>query len=242
MATKAKIALSLVPSSLTTPLLDGSVKIDGVAVVPHAAKSVDDNSRAMLSGGFDVAEMSLATFARAKDRGAKLIGLPVFPGRRFIQPGVAVAKGRRFASPREFAGKTVALPQYWLTSSMWHRGVLQHEYGVAPDQVNWVTAVVERATVHAGGHTLFLRIPMWGPLDAPGHLQHLDRGQVVADLAGDPLGGVSDACVLGGFYGEYEAFLGDLAAGRTPSPSLRESRQSVEIAECLRRRDEEFRA
>jgi len=142
--TKAKIALSLVPSSLTTPLLDGSVKIEGVAVVPHAAKSVDDNSRAMLSGGFDVAEMSLATFARAKDRGAKLIGLPVFPGRRFIQPGVAVAKGRRFASPREFAGKTVALPQYWLTSSMWHRGVLQHEYGVAPDQVNWVTAVVER--------------------------------------------------------------------------------------------------
>jgi 4,5-dihydroxyphthalate decarboxylase len=142
--TRAKIALSLVPSSLTTPLLDGTVKIDSVAVVPHAAKSVDDNSRTMLSGGFDVAEMSLATFARAKDRGAKLIGLPVFPGRRLIQPGVAVGKGRKFASPREFAGKTVALPQYWLTSSMWHRGVLQHEYGVAPNQVNWVTAVAER--------------------------------------------------------------------------------------------------
>jgi myo-inositol 2-dehydrogenase/D-chiro-inositol 1-dehydrogenase len=102
--------------------------------------------------------------------------------------------------------------------------------------------VVERATVHAGAHTLFLRIPMWGPLDSPGRLQHVERGQVVADLAGDHLGGASDACVLGGFYGEYEAFLGDLAAGRTPSPSLRESRQSVEIAECVRRRDKEFRA
>ena len=103
-------------------------------------------------------------------------------------------------------------------------------------------AVVERAAVHASGQTFFLRIPMWGPLDAPGHLQHVDRGEVVADLAGDQLGGASDVCVLGGFYGEYEAFLGDLAAGRTPSPSLRESRQSVEIAECLRRRDEEFHA
>jgi hypothetical protein len=103
-------------------------------------------------------------------------------------------------------------------------------------------AVVERATVHAGAHTFFLRIPLWGPLDAPGHLQHVDRGQVVADLAGDLLGRGTEACVLGGFYGEYEAFLGDLAAGRTPSPSLRESRQSVEIAECLRRRDEEFHA
>ena len=103
-------------------------------------------------------------------------------------------------------------------------------------------AVVERATVHAGGQTFFLRIPMWGPLDKPGTLQHVDRGEVMADLAGDELGGASDACVLGGFLGEYEAFLGDVAAGRAPSPSLRESRQSVEIAECLRRRDEEFRA
>ena len=102
--------------------------------------------------------------------------------------------------------------------------------------------VVERATVHAGAHTFFLRIPMWGPIDSPGHLQHVERGQVVANLAGDDLGGADHACVLGGFYGEYEAFLGDLGAGRTPSPSLRESRQSVEIAECLRRRDEEFHA
>lgn len=103
-------------------------------------------------------------------------------------------------------------------------------------------AVVERATIHAGGHTLFVRIPMWGPLDLPGRLHHVERGQVVADLGGDEVGGTSDACVLGGFYGEYEAFLGDLGAGRTPSPSLRESRQSVQVAECVRRRDQEFHA
>lgn len=140
----AKIALALVPSSLTTPLLDGTVKIEGVAIVPHAAKSVDDNSRAMLAGGFDVAEMSLATFARAKDQGAKLIGLPVFPGRRFVQPGVAARKGAGIATPADLAGRRVALPQYWLTSSVWHRGVLHSQYGVAPDKVDWVTVVAER--------------------------------------------------------------------------------------------------
>ncbi len=98
--------------------------------------------------------------------------------------------------------------------------------------------VLERATVHAGAQTLLVRIPMWGALDSPGHLQHLDRGEVVADLHGEG----TDAFVLGGFQGEYEAFLGDLATGRTPSPSLAESRQSVQIAECVRRREEEFRA
>ena len=139
-----KISLALVPSPLTTPLLDGTVKIEGVAIVPHAARSVDDNSRAMLGGGFDVAEMSLATFARAKDGGAALTGLPIFPGRRFTQPGIALRKASGIASPRELAGRRIGLPQYWLTSSVWHRGVLQHEYGVAPDAVEWVTVVAER--------------------------------------------------------------------------------------------------
>jgi myo-inositol 2-dehydrogenase/D-chiro-inositol 1-dehydrogenase len=102
-------------------------------------------------------------------------------------------------------------------------------------------AVVERTTIHAGAHTLFVRIPMWGRLDSPGRLQHLARGEVTADIGGEERGG-TEPCVLGGFYGEYEAFLGDVAAGRTPSPGLRQSRQSVQIAECVRRREKEFRA
>lgn len=179
----AKIALALVPSSLTTPLLDGTVKIDGVAIVPHAAKSVDDNSRAMLSGGFDVAEMSLATFARAKDQGAPLIGLPVFPGRRFVQPGVAVAKGKTFGSPSEFKGKRVALPQYWLTSSVWHRGVLQHVYGVAPDQVEWITVVPERG---AAKFPDGVRVAAREGAKIP---ELLEKGEVDAALLPRPNGG-----------------------------------------------------
>jgi predicted dehydrogenase len=101
--------------------------------------------------------------------------------------------------------------------------------------------VVERATVHAGAHTLFLQIPMWDAFDAPGRLQDVERGTVVGDLRGDALDGGA-SFVLGGFAGEYVAFLGDVAAGRTPSPSLRESRQSVAVAECVRRRQKEFPA
>ncbi|HEY2946722.1 MAG TPA: Gfo/Idh/MocA family oxidoreductase [Vicinamibacteria bacterium] len=98
-------------------------------------------------------------------------------------------------------------------------------------------ALVERVTVHARDHTLFVRVPMWSGPDSPGRLEHFDRGRV-ADVAGEP----DDAFALGGFYGEYEAFLGDLANGRTPSPSLRESRQSVEVAECIRRRESGYHA
>jgi predicted dehydrogenase len=99
-------------------------------------------------------------------------------------------------------------------------------------------AVLERAAVHAHDHTFLVRIPMWGGPDSPGRLEHFERGRLVDDLAGAP----DDGFVLGGFLGEYEAFLGDLAAGRTPSPGLAESRQSVEIADCIRRRESEYRA
>ena len=46
----------------------------------------------------------------------------------------------------------------------------------------------------------------------------------------------------GGFYRETVAFLDALAAGRAPSPGLRESRQSVEIAERVRHRAAQYRA
>ena len=47
---------------------------------------------------------------------------------------------------------------------------------------------------------------------------------------------------LGGFYGETAAFLDALAQERPPSPSLRESRQSVEMAQRVRERCAEYRA
>ncbi len=102
--------------------------------------------------------------------------------------------------------------------------------------------VVERAELHARDHTFFLQIPMWNAFDAPGRLVHVERGNVVDDSRGPSDGEGATPWEQGGFYGEYEAFLGDLAAGREPSPGLRATRQSVEVAEAMRARRSEFRA
>ena len=101
--------------------------------------------------------------------------------------------------------------------------------------------LVERASAHAHGYTLFLHVPMWSGVDSPGRLWHFVRGELVADLGGDQIGDGTALFELGGFYRETVAFLDAVAAGRAPSPSLRESRQSVEIAECLRARREVYR-
>jgi len=101
--------------------------------------------------------------------------------------------------------------------------------------------LVERVAAHTQGHSFFLQVPMWGGVDSPGRLQHFQNGTLVADLSGESVGDGTALFELGGFYREYAAFLEDVEGGRPPSPGLRESRQSVEVAERIRGRSGSYR-
>ena len=103
-------------------------------------------------------------------------------------------------------------------------------------------AVVERAVAHGRDHTFYAYVPMWDAFDAPGRLQHVEKGERKRDAKGSELADSPEPCVHGGFYGEYVAFLDALRSGRPPSPGLREARQSVAVAECIRERKGEYRA
>lgn len=105
-----------------------------------------------------------------------------------------------------------------------------------------VTGVlIERATLTLQDHTFFLQIPVWGAYDSPGRLQHVCKGKLIADIAGvedtgEP-GNEGAMYIASGFYGENAAFLDDLRAGRRPCGDIRSGLQSVEVADCIRRRD-----
>ena len=137
------LSCSLIDSALTQPILAGAVA-DPALDLSMTTGTVDENSRAMIAGKFDIAEMSMATYVQARTRGLDLLALPVFMGRRFLQPCVAFARGSTIAVPADLRGKRIGLPQFWMTSSMWHRGLLEHEYGVPATAVEWVTTQPER--------------------------------------------------------------------------------------------------
>lgn len=139
-------SVTLIASALTEPILSGAVA-DGALDLKISTASVDENSRAMIAGAYDIAEMSMATFVQAVSHGQDLMAIPVFMGRRFLQPCVAFAPSMHIESPLDLRGKRVALPQFWMTSSMWHRGLLVHEYGIAAQEVDWVTTQPERLDV-----------------------------------------------------------------------------------------------
>ncbi len=140
------ISVTLIASALTEPILSGNVA-DSALDLDLSTATVDENSRAMIGGRYDIAEMSMATYVQARSRGHELMALPIFMGRRFLQPCVACAPSAHIASASDLRGKRVALPQFWMTSSMWHRGLLVHEYGVAARDINWVTTQPERLDV-----------------------------------------------------------------------------------------------
>jgi 4,5-dihydroxyphthalate decarboxylase len=140
----SKIRLSVIPSFLTAPVLDGRVAIKAFESENHPAPSVDANSVAMLNSEFDVGEMSLATFIRARSDGLPLVGLPLFTGRRFIQQAFVFPPGSSATDPSQLKGKRIGLPQFWMTSSVWGRFVLHRMYGLSVRDVSWTTFRAER--------------------------------------------------------------------------------------------------
>jgi predicted dehydrogenase len=102
-------------------------------------------------------------------------------------------------------------------------------------------SVVERATVHAQDHTWYLHLPTTG-LDGTGLLRHVQKGRIAKERTGPDVSGTEEEFVLEGFYGENAAFFDDIRAGRRPVDDLRSTRQSVEVAQCIRERRAEYSA
>ncbi len=134
---------TLIPSALTDPIVSGCLPASDLELTVTTS-NVDENSRRMIAGEYDVAEMSMGTFVQARARGGDFTALPVFLGRRFLQPCIAYRRGVTLTTPQDLRGKRILFPQYWMTSSVWHRGIMEHEYGVSAREVTWLTTQSER--------------------------------------------------------------------------------------------------
>jgi 4,5-dihydroxyphthalate decarboxylase len=139
------LTMALVAGEITDPIIAGAAGVKGdVTFAITAGSSVDANSRQMLNGAYDVAEMSFATFLKAREQGRDLIGLPIFTGRGYLQPGLLVSTASGITRPEDIASRRVGVPQFWMTSSVWHRGILQQQHGVPAEAIEWFTAAEER--------------------------------------------------------------------------------------------------
>lgn len=94
----------------------------------------------LIAGEFDAGEMSLSTFIVKVSRGEHdLVAIPVFPSRAFRHNAIYITEASGIGLPEDLAGRRVGVPEYHMTAALWVRGMLEHEHGVRPSDIEWVT-------------------------------------------------------------------------------------------------------
>lgn len=123
----------------TRALADGRVKIAGVDLKFVNITPPSQIFLRMLHGEeFDASEMSLSNFMIAIGKGdRRFVALPVFPSRVFRHSYIWVNTKAGITKPADLKGKKVGIADYSMTALLFVRGLLQHEYGVAPQDIHW---------------------------------------------------------------------------------------------------------
>jgi len=90
---------------------------------------------------WDVSELSLAKYASLRAAGDdSLVAIPVFPSRAFRHSAIFVRADGPVDNPSALAGSRIGMPEWTVTATVYARGLLTHEFGVALNAVTWIQA------------------------------------------------------------------------------------------------------
>jgi 4,5-dihydroxyphthalate decarboxylase len=119
------------------PLMDGTVKAEGIELIPTYSHPAETFWRQLKFGEFEVAEMSMSSFLIAKSQGSDMVALPVFPSRRLFQTELSYHVDSGITKPGDLAGKKLGVAEYQQTAALWIRGILEHDFGVSQYNIHW---------------------------------------------------------------------------------------------------------
>lgn len=125
----------------THPLIDGSVKAEGLELNWLTLPHYEIWTRMLNYYDFDASEISLSSYLIGRTIGKKLTAIPVFPARAFRHSYIFINTRSDIREPRDLMGKRVGLAEFQQTATVWVRGMLQHEYDVQLEEIEWFTWV-----------------------------------------------------------------------------------------------------
>jgi 4,5-dihydroxyphthalate decarboxylase len=133
----------------TRALMDGRVPIEGCDPRFLALGPEEVFFRAFRHAEFDACELSFSSYLMATARGTcPYVAIPVFISRAFRHSGIYIRTDRGIAGPADLRGRLVGVPEYQVTAAVWIRGILQHEYGLHPADVEWRSGGIEEPGRH----------------------------------------------------------------------------------------------
>ena len=91
-------------------------------------------------GSYDISEMALVTFLQAKAYGKPLVLIPAAVAARSQEISlIKLAKNDAIKGPADLKGKRIGVRAYSQTTGAWLRGIIQEEFGIAPEEIRWTT-------------------------------------------------------------------------------------------------------
>ena len=149
-------------------LKDGTVRPRSCALEFVEVEPLIDAFRRMVRGlEFDVSEMAMTTYMTARAHGKRFTGLPIFLVRAFHHGAIVYNTTSGIKSPKDLEGRKVGVNRgYTVTTGLWARGVLQHQYGVDLDTITWVLSGDEHVAEYR----------------PPPNVVPLEKGRKMADL------------------------------------------------------------
>jgi len=150
-----ELSIALASNPRTWPILNGSVCPDGINLIPSRLHPSELFWRQLRFEDFDVSEMSISSLLMAIANGdQRWAALPVFTTRKFFHTGILCRRDAGIDSPADLKGKRVGIPEYQQTAALWIRGVLQHEFGVQPMEMEfWMERNPDHSHAGATGFT-----------------------------------------------------------------------------------------
>jgi 4,5-dihydroxyphthalate decarboxylase len=140
MTQQLTLRTALGKSPLVRALKQGAIASDRVAFdfvdVDPVTRAFRRMTRAM---EFDLCEIALTTHAQARAYGKPITALPVVLLRGLHHGALICRRDSPLRGPADLVGKRIGVRAWSQTTGVWVRGILQDEYGTAPDTMTWVT-------------------------------------------------------------------------------------------------------
>jgi 4,5-dihydroxyphthalate decarboxylase len=145
-----RLSIGITNNPRTWPILDGTVKVDGIDLIPTVLHPSELFWRQLHFAEFALSEMSVSSFMIVTGLGdQRFVGVPIYTTRRFYHTAILVRRKAGIETPADLKGKRVGVPEYQQTAALWARGVLQHEFGVQPREMEfWMERTPDKS--HGG--------------------------------------------------------------------------------------------
>ena len=151
---KLKIRLAGYKYDRVEGLIDGRVQIERCQTQFEVARIGEMNTHVFSGPKLrEVTEIGLLPFilALANEGFSDYTLIPVFPLRVFRHKSIFIRTDRGITKPEELRGRRIATPGYSSTSLTWIRGIMQHEYGVKAEEIEWVVSSKDSSAKASGG-------------------------------------------------------------------------------------------